>query len=120
MLDRRRDEAYRRSLAEELRVVLGGDSLHSLVVRFELVDPAHRITVRMPIGDYRSPGFLIGPEHDVILWGFTGGIIARLFDFLGWSTEWDESQVRDLPSYMLQGDPRRGDVRAHIDFEEPR
>ncbi len=49
------------------------------------VDPDHRITVgpaRTGSG-YQSPGFLIGPDHDVILWGFTGGIIARLFEFLG-------------------------------------
>ena len=73
----------------------------------DLVDPTHRITVRMPVGDYRSPGFLIGPEHDVILWGFTGGIIARLLDFLGWSQPWDESRVRDLPAYMFSGQERR-------------
>ena len=35
----------------------------------ELVDPEHRVTVQMPMGDYRSPGFLIGPDHDVILLG---------------------------------------------------
>ena len=51
-----------------------------------------------------SPAFLIGPGKDVMLWGFTAGIIARLFDFLGWTTAWDESRVRDLPAYMLQGE----------------
>ncbi len=73
----------------------------------ELLDPEHRVMVRHPRVDYRSPGFLIGPDKDVILWGFTGGIIARLFDFLGWTRPWDETQVRDLPDYMLQADPRR-------------
>ncbi|MBZ5739075.1 NUDIX hydrolase [Nocardioides mangrovi] len=73
----------------------------------ELVDPEHRITVQMPRGGYQSPGFLIGPDHDVILWGFTGGIIARLLDFLGWSRPWDESRVRDLPAYMFSGRERR-------------
>ena len=29
------------------------------------------------------PGFLIGPDNDVILWGFTAGIIARLFGSAG-------------------------------------
>jgi 8-oxo-dGTP pyrophosphatase MutT (NUDIX family) len=82
----------------------------------ELVDPAHRITVRMPVGDYRSPGFLIGPDHQVILWGFTGGIIARLLDFLGWSVPWDESQVRDLPAYMFTGQERR--TAALLDIED--
>jgi len=82
----------------------------------ELVDPAHRITVRMPVGDYRSPGFLIGPDHEVILWGFTGGIIARLLDYLGWSVPWDESRVRDLPAYMFTGQERR--TAALLDIED--
>jgi 8-oxo-dGTP pyrophosphatase MutT (NUDIX family) len=73
----------------------------------ELVDPTHRVTVRMPRGGYQSPGFLIGPDHDVILWGFTGGIIARLLDFLGWSQPWDESRVQELPDYMFRGEERR-------------
>ena len=71
----------------------------------ELMDPEHRVTVRHPSG-YTSPGFLIGPGKDVILWGFTGGIIAKFCDLLGWSRPWDASRVRDLPSYMLAGDSR--------------
>jgi 8-oxo-dGTP pyrophosphatase MutT (NUDIX family) len=71
----------------------------------DLLDPANRVTVRHPRG-YQSPGFLIGPDRDVILWGFTGGIISRLFDYLGWSRPWDETRIRDLPPYMLAGDAR--------------
>ena len=80
----------------------------------ELLDPEHRIVVRHPRGGYQSPGFLIGPDKDVILWGFTGGIIARLFDFLGWTRPWDETRVRDLPSYMLQADARRARTNADL------
>ena len=85
----------------------------------ELLDPEHRIQVRHPRIGYESPGFLIGPDKDVILWGFTGGIIARLFDFLGWTRPWDESRVRDLPAYMLQADPRRSASRTdQLDIED--
>jgi 8-oxo-dGTP pyrophosphatase MutT (NUDIX family) len=87
----------------------------------ELLDPEHRIQVRHPRIGYESPGFLIGPDKDVILWGFTGGIIARLFDFLGWTRPWDETRVRDLPAYMLQADPRRSqllDIEDDHDNEE--
>ena len=87
----------------------------------ELLDPAHRIMVRHPLVDYVSPGFLIGPDKDVILWGFTGGIITRLFDFLGWTRPWDRSRVEDLPSYMLQADPRRSrllDIEDHAAPED--
>jgi 8-oxo-dGTP pyrophosphatase MutT (NUDIX family) len=73
----------------------------------ELLDPAHRVSARHPSG-WVGPAFLIGPQHDVVLWGFTAGIISRLLDFLGWTRPWDEASVRDLPSYMLQGYPRPG------------
>jgi hypothetical protein len=55
----------------------------------------------------------------VILWGFTAGNIARLFDFLDWTTPWDAERVRDLPAYMLQGDPTPGqDLRPHTRLGE--
>jgi 8-oxo-dGTP pyrophosphatase MutT (NUDIX family) len=68
----------------------------------ELLDPEHRVSVRHPSG-WVGPAFLIGPQRDVLLWGFTAGIISRLLDFLGWTRPWDERRVRDLPAYMLQG-----------------
>jgi 8-oxo-dGTP pyrophosphatase MutT (NUDIX family) len=71
----------------------------------ELLDPPHRVSVLHPSG-WMGPGFLIGPEHDVLLWGFTAGIISRLLDFLGWTRAWDDRVVRDLPAYMLQGGAR--------------
>jgi 8-oxo-dGTP pyrophosphatase MutT (NUDIX family) len=82
----------------------------------ELVDPTHRIAVRHPSG-WVGPGFLIGDDKDVILWGFTAGIIARLFDYLGWTSEVPDAPLRDLPAYMLQGEPTK-DVRADTRFEE--
>jgi len=77
----------------------------------ELLDPEHRITVRGPAG-WLAPAFLIGPDKDVLLWGFTAGIVGRLFDFLGWTTEWDTGRVRDVPAYMLQGEPSRTPSRT--------
>jgi len=66
----------------------------------ELLDPRHRISVRHPSG-WTAPGFLIGEDKQLILWGFTAGIIARLFDFIGWSKPWDAGVTRDLPDHML-------------------
>lgn len=77
----------------------------------ELLDPDHRVSVRHPSG-WTAPGFLIGPRHDVVLWGFTAGIISRLFDFIGWTRPWDDREVRDLPAYMLQGGARTAAPRA--------
>ncbi len=66
----------------------------------ELLEPAHRVTVVHPMG-YRSPGFLIGDDKDLILWGFTAGIVNRLFDHLGWTRPWDDTVEQRLPDYML-------------------
>ncbi len=66
----------------------------------ELLDPAHRVTVTHPVG-YSSPGFLIGEGKDLILWGFTAGLINKLFDYVGLTREWDTSVTQALPDYML-------------------
>jgi 8-oxo-dGTP pyrophosphatase MutT (NUDIX family) len=66
----------------------------------ELLDPEHRVSVRHPSG-WTGPAFLIGDTKDLVLWGFTAGIISRLFDFLGWTRSWDPAVLRDLPEHML-------------------
>jgi len=95
------------------------DEVHAIhhVSIAELLDPEHRINVRHPSG-WTGPGFLIGADKDVILWGFTAGIIARLFDFLGWSDDWDRARVRDLPDHMLQGEPSNTDLAPNTKLEE--
>ena len=87
------------------------DEVHEIhrVAIADLLDPDNRINVRHPSG-WTGPGFLIGPRRDVILWGFTAGIIARLFSYLGWDVDWDRARVRDLPDHMLQGVPRGTDL----------
>ena len=66
----------------------------------ELFDPAHRVSVRHPSG-WTGPAFLIGDDKDLLLWGFTAGIVSRLLDFLGWTRPWDATVMRDLPEHML-------------------
>ena len=102
--------------------VLSPDEVHAVyrVPIGELRDPAHRITVLGPRG-WRSPGFLIGDHHDVILWGFTGGVVARLFEYLGWIEDLPDAPERELPAYMLGGRPPANvDVRPNTEFEERR
>jgi 8-oxo-dGTP pyrophosphatase MutT (NUDIX family) len=70
----------------------------------ELLDPAHRVSVRHPSG-WTGPAFLIGPHKDLLLWGFTAGIISRLFDVLGWTRPWDSTVLRELPDHMLSARP---------------
>ena len=66
----------------------------------ELLDPAHRVTVTHPVG-YSSPGFLIGETKELILWGFTAGLVNKLFDHVGLTRPWDPSVTQVLPDYML-------------------
>lgn len=102
--------------------VTSPDEVHAVwrVPLSELCDPTHRITVMGPRG-WRSPGFLIGDDHDVILWGFTGGIVARLFEYLGWIDDLPHAPERELPAYMLGGrPPANTDVQPNTEFEERR
>ncbi len=60
----------------------------------ELVDPANRFSVAHPSG-WRGPAFEVGTPMP--LWGFTAGIVARLFEVLGWDQPWDDTVTRPLP-----------------------
>ena len=93
------------------------DEVHAVyrVPLTELIDETHRIAVKHPSG-WVGPGYLIGERKDVILWGFTAGIIARLFDYLEWTTPLDDPPLHDLPSYMLQSDPTRMEFRPNTAF----
>nr|WP_218848935.1 CoA pyrophosphatase [Nocardioides perillae] len=86
--------------------VVSPDEVHAVhrVLLRDLLDPTHRISVRHPSG-WVGPGFLIGPDKDVVLWGFTGGILSRFFAHLGWlDPDEGDGPVRDLPAHMLGGD----------------
>lgn len=65
-----------------------------------LLDPEHRVTTVHPLGRL-GPGFVLG--DDLILWGFTAGVISRLFDFIGWTREWDHTRTFEVQDWMLFG-----------------
>jgi 8-oxo-dGTP pyrophosphatase MutT (NUDIX family) len=59
----------------------------------ELLDPANRVSVRHPSG-------FVGPAFDVrglLVWGFTAGLLSRLFALVGWEQPWDPAVERALP-----------------------
>ncbi|GAB7003534.1 CoA pyrophosphatase [Nocardioides sp. AN3] len=72
----------------------------------ELQDPAHRVTVRSPRHGWVTPGFMIGPDKDVILWGFTAGVVLRFLTFVGWLDDMPDAPEIELPAYMLSGRER--------------
>lgn len=59
----------------------------------DLADPANRASVRGP-GGYVGPAFLVA---DMVVWGFTAGIVEGLLDLGGWTQPWDRSRMVDLP-----------------------
>ena len=64
----------------------------------ELLDPERRFTVRHPSG-WRGPAFEVG--DGLLLWGFTAGVVSRLFAHTGWELPWDDTRDRPLPGGPL-------------------
>jgi 8-oxo-dGTP pyrophosphatase MutT (NUDIX family) len=60
----------------------------------ELADPANRLRVRHPSG-YVGPAFDVG---GMLVWGFTGGVLAKVLELGGWARPWDPDRVVDLPA----------------------
>ena len=58
----------------------------------ELVDPANRLRVRHPSG-WVGPAFEV---RDLLVWGFTAGLLDRLLALGGWEQPWDTSRSRTL------------------------
>jgi 8-oxo-dGTP pyrophosphatase MutT (NUDIX family) len=59
----------------------------------ELLDPANRSSVRHSSG-YVGPAFR---ARGLFVWGFTAGLLARLFTIAGWEIPWDAGRVEELP-----------------------
>ncbi len=58
----------------------------------DLLEPANRLQVRHPRGG-------IGPAFQVagmLVWGFTGGLLARLLALAGLERPWDNARVMDV------------------------
>lgn len=63
-----------------------------------LLDPDRRFSVEHPSG-WIGPAFDVGGR--IPLWGFTAGIISRLFEAVGWERPWDQKLIRPLPGEFL-------------------
>jgi 8-oxo-dGTP pyrophosphatase MutT (NUDIX family) len=64
----------------------------------DLVDPANRLIVRHPIG-LESPAFRVA---DMLVWGFTAGVLDWLLNLSGWTVPWDREVVEPVPITGLQ------------------
>jgi 8-oxo-dGTP pyrophosphatase MutT (NUDIX family) len=68
-------------------------SVHRVRVA-DLVDPANRLRLRHPASGYVGAAFLV---DELLVWGFTGGLLDRMLRLAGWEQPWDHSRVEDLP-----------------------
>lgn len=60
----------------------------------ELVDPANRLRVRHHSG-WVGPAFQV---RGMLVWGFTGGVLATLLDMAGWAVPWPQDRIAEYPS----------------------
>jgi 8-oxo-dGTP pyrophosphatase MutT (NUDIX family) len=61
----------------------------------ELTDPSRRCRVRHPSG-YVGPAFEV---RDLLVWGFTGGLLDRLIHLGGWERPWSsQARLVSLPN----------------------
>jgi 8-oxo-dGTP pyrophosphatase MutT (NUDIX family) len=58
----------------------------------DLVDPGARVQVAHPSG-WVGPAFEVA---DLLVWGFTAGLLDKLLALGGWEQPWDRSRVRTL------------------------
>lgn len=75
-------------------------SVHAVRLE-ELLEPVNRVTLRHPSG-FLGPAFLV---RDMVVWGFTAGLLSRLFALVGWEVPWDASRVVTWPSDLPSGLP---------------
>jgi 8-oxo-dGTP pyrophosphatase MutT (NUDIX family) len=59
----------------------------------ELVNPANRLRIRHPSG-WIGPAFRV---RNMLVWGFTAGVLSTLLEMGGWSLPWPTDRVEELP-----------------------
>ncbi len=104
-----------------VRVVDEGETARVTRVNLrELLSPENRFQVsRSFLGGnvYRGPAFMY---DGMLVWGFTGGLIAAIAEAAGWEVPWDHDDVRPLEKMIeLAGSPQESGF-ASVDGPEAR
>lgn len=82
----------------------------------ELADPERRGRVRHPSG-YVGPAFEVA---DMVVWGFTAGLVEVLLDLGGWTLPWNRQRYITLPELGEQlPDPEAGHLSDESDGDDP-
>jgi 8-oxo-dGTP pyrophosphatase MutT (NUDIX family) len=79
----------------------------------DLVDPDNRLQIVHPSG-LVSPAFEVA---DMLVWGFTAGVLDRLLELGGFAIPWDTSRVRELPEETLRLARRQRPASTRSDRE---
>jgi 8-oxo-dGTP pyrophosphatase MutT (NUDIX family) len=74
----------------------------------ELANPVNRFRVRHPSG-YVGPAFAVA---DMLVWGFTAGLLEAILEAAGLAEPWDERDVRPLPASAIRPYALPGSVDA--------
>jgi 8-oxo-dGTP pyrophosphatase MutT (NUDIX family) len=74
----------------------------------DLADPANRFRVGHPSG-YVGPAFAVA---DMLVWGFTAGLLAAILEAAGLAAPWDQTDVRPLPASAIRPYALPGSVDA--------
>ena len=83
----------------------------------DLVGPA--MGGRLALGHttgWTGPAF---QHDDLVVWGFTAGILAAMFHSAGWDLEWDTDDIRDLEKTLAasgNGEQHRMSAEEARDF----
>jgi hypothetical protein len=77
----------------------------------DLTDPANRFRIRHPSG-YVGPAFGVA---DMVVWGFTAGLLDAVLEAAGLNQPWDDRVVRPLavlpaPAVDEEDDPVDSDL----------
>lgn len=79
----------------------------------ELLAPQNRFQVRRSVlgGQvYKGPAFFV---DGLLVWGFTGGLLAAISDASGWAVPWNTDDVRPLDEMIeLAGSPQQTGAAA--------
>jgi len=63
----------------------------------ELTDPARRFTIFHPSG-FVGPAFEV---DDLLVWGFTAGLLSKVIELAGLERPWDRDNRRELPAHLI-------------------
>jgi 8-oxo-dGTP pyrophosphatase MutT (NUDIX family) len=66
-------------------------SVHRIPIA-DFINPDNRVRIRLASG-YMGDAFEV---NELLVWGFTGGLLSTLFELSGWSVPWDRNRVIDI------------------------